>query len=516
MYLYDAKNKEKRRVFEYKLDGGLTNKSSDVSKIISMNNILNDNNGYISPREPFYVWDTENTLSSLGVINKKVYYASENKFYFDNKEIGYVSYARKQFINFKNNVLIFPDNKYYDTENNTFSTLQRSLNCKVNFILTDLGVNAIVSADSAVNLASTFKGGEGILIKSSTGNSQIDGYHYITGVDKSLGRLYFKNYEFGSSAISSCSCIIYNEVPKMSATALIGNRVFGVYKNKIYASKEGMPDTFCAFVGNDGSFLYECPYEENFTYCMEYKGYPLIFSSSAIYRIYGDGRDNFKLECVCGGGVDASDILSIAEIDGDVYYMSHGFLRRFSGGKSYKIDNIPYVGLIGAAGGECNGKYYLSAYDKNYVNRFFVYDTSSMSWYENSSLMISFFVKIDTKLYGISYSNAYLIGGYDEYVDGDGEGLIESYIELDDVWSNVDEIYPSRVLLRCYLQNGTNLKLEISYDGGKYERISDVSGEKYGMLTFNIPPKKCRICRLKIYGKGYFILKNLYLECIIA
>lgn len=517
MYLEEYKSKMKKKLFEYDISNGLESVyNTSGRKIISMKNLSPTSYPCLSPRDPYYIWEMSYGITSLGVIDGHVYYTRSTAFFYDGKLIGAVSGGKKKFLNFASKVLIFPDNKCFDTQTMTLTNLSSSVETNIAFINSDLGVHAIKSENSSVNLANTFYAGQGILI-SGSGNSIVDGYHYITGVDKNSGLLYFNNYEFGSASIASVKCVITNEVPSMDSVCICHSRVWGVKGNKIYASKVDDPKAFCAF-GRDekDSYKYEYCDTDAFTYIAEYGGSPVVFSSSAIYKIYGDNANNYELDILSkSGGILAEDIGSVAEIDGELYYISHGRPVKFTGVKSVYIKSFPVGDVSKGVGAAKRGVYYLSCTDEYLDNRFFIYDTDSDSWYEQDALWISGFVAIDGNLYGLSSNEAYLLDfDKDAPTDTSHEGMVDSELVLDDVYDIGNMLYPARIIVRAQLGFGANISFEICYDGNlEWESINEIVGDGEGVYSILIPPKKCSSFKLRVKGKGYYCIKNIAVEC---
>ena len=520
MYLQTTKANEKRKLFEYLFSDGLGNEyNTSGRRIISMKNISHLTHPSLAPKDPYYTWNIEGNIQSLGVIDGKVYYTRGQNFYFDGVSVGEVLRGKKQFLNFKNQVLIFPDNMFYDVESNTFGNLQTSVDTTLKFINTSLGINSIKSASSSVKLTDSFYEGQGILI-SGTGNKSVDGYHYITGVDKTNGILYFKNYEFGSADISDTPCVIYNEIPVMDSVCICQNRIWGVAGNKVYASKTGDPRAFCAF-GKDGSDSFVCEHHDTdgFVFCMEYNGYPLIFSKSAIYKVYGDAAGNYELESICNrGGIDKNDILSVAQVDGEVFYLSYGEVVKFTGGKSERVASFPYKRMVNGVGCADRGAYYLSCNDENAENRLFVYNTQKDVWYEHEGVWINKTVRVNDALYGLSANKAYLLNIPSKYpTDTEHEGRVYSSVEFDDAFDLTENLYPDRIIVRGYTGTGGTLSFEILYDGDMiWQKIGEITDGFYGVYTLPISHRKCSSFKLRVNGLGYYCIKNLCVECVVG
>ena len=519
MRIEEYSGKKRSKVFDYNISGGLlSERNTHGRSIIEMKNISPRAYPCVESRRPYFIWEIENAISSLGSIDGVVYYTRDKIFYYGGHLMSSVSSGSKVFLNFNSRVLIFPDKKCFDPKTKKMIDLVSEKTMVVQFISSDLGVNAIKCGSGNVILTDHFYAGQGILI-SGSGNSIVDGYHYITGVDKTNGVLYFNNYEFGSAAISSCTCTVSNEIPDMDSVCICQNRVWGVKGNKVYASRVGDPKAFCAFNRKeDSSYVGEYFDTDGFTYIMEYEGSPLIFSNSAIYKVYGDNSDNYDIGVVCrGGGILADDTNSVAEVRGEVYYVSHGKVVKFTGVKSIPIESFPYDYVKSACGAARGGIYYISYSDQYMENFFLSYDTASDTWYKQGELWISKMITVKDALYGLSSIEAYLIDfDGDDPMDSEYEGRVESYVELDDVFYMGHSICPETLILRADVESDSTLEVKISYDGAfSWKNAGEINGERHGIIKLMLPQKRCDSFRLRIVGVGSYCIKNASVECSV-
>ena len=519
MRLQEYNGKRKTKIFEYDITGGLNSVcNTSGRKVVEMENLSHISYPCISPREPFHTWEINNPIESLGSIDNHIYHTSDGYWYCDKIVSGTATSGDKNFLNFNSKVLMFPDKKSLDPKARKVTPLVVTKTVTVVFINSDLGINAIKNSLSSINLADHYYPGQGILI-SGSGKSIVDGYHYITGVDKENGILYFNNYEFGTANINDTYCTITNEIPDMDSVCICQNRVWGVKGNTVYASKVGDPKSFCAFSRDgDCSYKFEYPDTDGFTYIMEYGGSPILFSKSAIYKIYGDNSKNYEIDIVYrGGGMLQKDVKSVAEIDNEVYYVSHGRVVKFTGVKSTPVDSFPYSDVSSACGGARDGVYYISYVTENMENIFLTYDVTSDSWYKQAEFWINRIVMIQDYLYGLSENKVYLMS-YNGTIPiySETEVDLKSYFVLDEVFDMGRSLYPERVILRADINFDSKLQLEICYDSSYFwETVGEVFGEKFGITYFSIPLKKCDSFKLRFSGTGPYCVKNVAVECMV-
>ena len=115
-----------------------TAKSPLLFKGINQNEIIEDieftdgrniepiNLPAISPREPMQVVKRVKNPQSMGVCHNFLVYCADGKFCFNGIEKGEVSPGIKQFVDYNNKVLIFPDKLVYDYLEDTFNDLEEA------------------------------------------------------------------------------------------------------------------------------------------------------------------------------------------------------------------------------------------------------------------------------------------------------------------------------------------------------------------------------------------------------
>lgn len=89
---------------------------------ISGQNISSNESPCLSPREPRETMNNLVAGTALGS-SKELYWVDGTSFVYDGVVKGTVTAGEKQFLNFNDFILIWPDKKYYDTAAGTFSTI---------------------------------------------------------------------------------------------------------------------------------------------------------------------------------------------------------------------------------------------------------------------------------------------------------------------------------------------------------------------------------------------------------
>ena len=209
-------------------------------------------------------------------------------------------------------------------------------------------------------------------------------------------------------------------------------------------------------------------------------------------------------------------------IDGALFYKSKGGVSAYTGALPNEIGtplNEQIGEYVAASAGACDGKYYLSVKDKDYIGTLFVYDTAKGLWHKEDNLFVDSFYTVPkhNALYCKNGDTLYLTDA-DKRTIGvivTKEDAIEWYAETGVIGcSAIDKKYVSRMSLRLSVGIGTRVYVFAEYDSsGVWELMATITGTRLGTFTFPIKPKRCDHFRLRISGtdecKIYSISKTL-------
>ncbi|MDD4565512.1 MAG: hypothetical protein PHE79_08600 [Eubacteriales bacterium] len=88
-----------------------------------MKNLCSDNAPAASPRPPREIIATLTSPQTLSSANSKLIYVDGTDFKYDSTTKGTVTAGKKCMVDFNNNILIFPDKKYYSITNDVFGDI---------------------------------------------------------------------------------------------------------------------------------------------------------------------------------------------------------------------------------------------------------------------------------------------------------------------------------------------------------------------------------------------------------
>ena len=518
MYLKKGNGKERAARYEYNIFTGQKKPwKTGEGENISLYNISSDRYPQLSPRAKYAVNQTSHLLTSIGSAADELYYTTSNGFYYSGTLFGSVSFTQKHFLNFQKMILIFPDKKYFDTDNNRLGNLVIGTGA-VSILVSSTkrlsenpGLNTLTGIDG-VKLSDYFESGDGVYI---SGGSIIDGSYTVRGTDNESGALYFDDGQFGEGDGFSADVTLSNGVPDGGAMCVCQNRVWTYSGNRIFASAPGDPFIWRRYDGDENScFFAESGEFESFTYCTEMEGYPVFFTPSGIYKVYGDCPANYCLSrCATYGGMSAFEHYSAAYVGSDLMYLSDGKVMRFSGGKPEADESFPGIGANGGVGGSDGERYYLSAQISSGQSVLYVYDMYSGKWQQYSELGFQGFARCGNAFYGITESDIVILktSGFlpSDFTE---EGAVTSTAEFSDVYFD-SPVYPYR--LGAVLETGTDGEVDFSlmYDGnGEWYDSGEVGGNFKGMKLFDFVPVRCDSWRLKVQGSGNYAIKKIWVD----
>ena len=308
-------------------------------------------------------------------------------------------------------------------------------------------------------------------------------------------------------------------VPDLDFLTECDNRVWGCSskENVIYACKLGDPtnwfsyrgiaaDSYAVTVGSDGPFTGAAT-------CM---GYALFFKENTLHKLYGSKPSDFQLSSLRCRGVAKNAARSLCVLNETLYYLSSDGVMAWDGSIPTKVSAALDAGRLSnvkeAVGGALDGRYYLHLVRDDAV-RLLVYDTERGLWHEEdvcSAEMAStggqLYLWDGSTLWAADPSRdaaGQRAAGVEPAVDF---ALVSGDLGLD----SPEERYLTRLTLRLDAACESRLTLEVSYDGGPWEKAADLTLEgtrRNCDLLF--VPRRCASLRLRLQGRGQITLRSL-------
>ncbi|MEE0896396.1 MAG: hypothetical protein U0L88_02040 [Acutalibacteraceae bacterium] len=318
--------------------------------------------------------------------------------------------------------------------------------------------------------------------------------------------LYYTDREISLSETSYSKVTIERTVPDLSFAFCHDNRLWGVEKDKIYASKLGDPFNFTDYsLIADASWTVGIASSGPFTGGIAYNGYPTFFKEDRIIRVSGNYPSQYSTyETADVPGVAKGSGKSLAICNGYLYYLSPEGVCAYSGSYPTVIGEDIGEVLSYGCGGAGSDKYYLEA-SANEVLAVYVYDTRVRAWLKEEKLDAAGFTDIGRDLYVLTEDGIFLLDS--EKQIGDAEADFESFTEFAPIYDgHLTKKGLSKLHISLEVAEGANVAISISYDNGEWIKVKDISSTK--RQTFNIPLtiRRCGTYRIKFEGKGHYII----------
>ncbi len=295
---------------------------------------------------------------------------------------------------------------------------------------------------------------------------------------------------------------IRREVPEMSHLCQWNNRLWGLGGDSIYACWLGDPKIWYNYDGS-GSCCWSVQVGSpgDFTGAVSYGGYPLFFKEDRIYRLYGTKPSNFQLFETETLGCERGCEKSFAVVGQTLYYKSRAGFVAYNGGVPRRIDRV--LGTErrwGAVAGTDGRKYFVSCRGGEGWS-LMVYDPAQGLWHREDDSEARDFVWHEGGLYMRRGEELWLLTG-DGTPAGEPETGMESCCEFaDSPGSGGGKIAPRRLHLR--VESEGELNAWIQYDSsGRWEKGASVKGERKGLQTMELIPRRCDHYRLRLEAKG--------------
>jgi hypothetical protein len=318
--------------------------------------------------------------------------------------------------------------------------------------------------------------------------------------------LFYTDREISLNETSYSKVTIERAVPDLSFAFCHDNRLWGVEKDKIYASKLGDPFNFTDYSTiADASWTVGIASSGPFTGGIAYNGYPTFFKEDRIIRVSGNYPSQYSTyETADVPGVAKGSSKSLAICNGYLYYLSPEGVCAYSG--SYPTVIGEDIGEVlsygyGGAGGD---KYYLEA-SANEVLAVYVYDTRVRAWLKEEKLDAAGFTDIGRDLYALTEGGIYLLDS--EKVTGDAEADFESFTEFAPIYDgHLTKKGLSKLHISLEASEGAMVTVYISYDGSEWIKAKEISSSKRQNYNIPLTIRRCGYYRIRIEGKGNYII----------
>lgn len=492
---------------------------------------------------------------------EKLAWVEGTRFYYNGSYRGDVEAGEKQFASIGAYLLIFPDKKYFNTEDMTFGSLEATFQTVGNTTITLVDSSFAAYGDYTVSATAPEEAQDGDLwldsadtphalkrFSSSSGAWFSVGTTYVKIASPGIGAQFEKydgvtlsgfaepslNGDFtlygaandylvvaaviDSAMTQSAQISVSRTVPSMDFVVGHENRVWGASseKHEIYASKLGDPKNFHCFMGiSTDSYAATIGSDGDFTGACSHLGYVLFFKENTIHKVYGNRPANFQITETNARGVEKGSEKSLCTVQETLYYKSPGGICAYDGGLPRDI-SLPLGGVQykNACGGVFRSKYYLSMQDKEDTWHLFVYDPVRQMFLREDNLHVSYFASLSGELYCIDKTDNTLksIGGTTALYDDDGapfsaeaslEESVSWYAQTGDLmYHHLGARSLQRLLIRFSCAAQSTFSVSLSYDGGEWETVFSAENKQKRAYFLPIVPHRCDRLRMRFSGTG--------------
>lgn len=418
--------------------------------------------------------------------------------------VGQVTAGKKQTVTVGKYIIIFPDKKYYDTDEGVWGDMETSWEATGSLSFTD-------SAITTTGEDFPFREGDAVTISGCTTNPANNKTVIIRGVEGQTLSFYENTFTAGEEegAVS-----IKREVPDLDFICESNYRLWGTMGDSIYGSKYGDPFNFQVFDGLSGdSYYIQVASEGEFTGCAAYSSHICFFKENTLHKLYGSKPSNFQLVTSQAYGVQAGCEKSICAMNETLFYKGVGGVYAYTGGVpeliSTKFGTVKFSEACAATDGE---RYYISMRSGADWG-LYVYDVRRDLWLREDSLHC-----VDMAFHE----------GYVYLLEADGALYkVDSEASREDIeWSatlcpftetmNERKGY-SKFHLRLELAAGAWLIVEIKRDKApRWEKVFVTHKEKARTVSIPIIPARCDCVEIRLRGKGECMPRTLIREFFVG
>lgn len=308
-------------------------------------------------------------------------------------------------------------------------------------------------------------------------------------------------------------------VPDMDYVISSANRLWGCKNgtvdgknvNEIYVSALGDAKNWNRFDGiASDSYAVSIGEPGSFTGAAVFSGTPVFFKERCAVKIYGNAPSNYETVTVPLDGIEKGSSFSAVNAGGVLFYKGRRGIFAYSGGYPTLISRpLGDTFYKNAAGGEINGRYYVSMDDADGNPSLFVYDTETGTWHREDGTRAVCFVRSEKKLFMIC-------DGEIRWVEAEqsGEDIFEWSCETGLIGTSMpDGKFYSRLRLRADVPSGAYIDIGVETDSsGHFEIAGRFTSTGTNRCEVPIIPITCDHIRIRLSGRGHVKVYSITLD----
>lgn len=475
--------------------------------------------------------------------------------------INNLSPGEKQLVSMGAYVVIFPDKKYYNTENpEDYGGLEADWSvtgevvyqpCDVDGVPYENVVIGTVAPDTPTNgvfwidtntrtamiysssmgtwtevptvytrvtfpsfghLPALFREGDGVQI-SGLLFDDLNGTKYLYGIggDEQTTNDYVVLVGLVNGTVTAQGTVtIQRKLPDMDFVIECQNRLWGCFYgntggvnvNEIYCSALGDFKNWRQYQGlSTDSWAASVGTDGQWTGAVNYLGHPTFFKENHVHTVTVSSVGAHRLDETPCRGVQRGSSKSLQVVGETLYYKSRTDVCAWQGGFPTSVSAaLGETRYYNAVGGAFGAKYYLSMQDEDGDWHLFVYDTQKGLWIREDDLHALCFAKVNDELWCIDSDGTLLamLG-----TEGQRES-IEWAMETGLLYYEYpDRKYLSRYDIRLRMHANSTAKIWMEYDSsGEWVESGTIHRNGTGTVVIPIRPHRCDHLRMKLTGTG--------------
>lgn len=437
---------------------------------------------------------------------EKLLVVDGKKVIYDSKEVGTVTEGEKVIASVNTKILIFPDKKYYDVEEEKFGDMEASITAtKSQVDWTESSLKMTGKGD----LTEVFAAGQGVEISGSSieGNNKT-----IVLQEVSEDTLTFLPYSFLEETEKN-SVTVSRNIPDLTCICESANRLWGSDGKTIWASAQADPLSFYKYSGiSTDSYTVEVGTDGSFTGCISYGSNVLFFKENTLHKVLGSEPSEYRVYDYTIPGVQAGSQKSMVVINELLFYKGTAGIYSYNGSSPSLIsENFGIRRFKNADAGTDGTKYYISMQDEDSEEwSLFVFDPQTGIWLREDDTHVIDFARQDTVLHFLNAADGDV---YTVEQDDSEEGRFPwsaTFIPFDDAAYGKKGY--SKLWIKMELEPGAWVKAEISEDAKPFRIVGIWSNEHTQSVIAPVFPERCDTFRLRLSGLGRCIVKNIVRE----
>lgn len=427
--------------------------------------------------------------------------------YYKDEKIGTVTEGKKQMAALGKYVVIFPDKKYYDTEEKKFASMEEVYTSKagqITFAATSSDPDDPIKYATITTTGAdfNFKKGDAVEITGCTVNPENNKTLVIREVENKVLKFYENSFTSGKE---TAAITIKRSVPDLEFVCESNYRLWGCAKNTIYSSKYGDPLNFQVFDGlTSDSYYIDVSSDGNFTGCIPFTSFICFFKEDVVHKIYGTKPSNFQVLTSNVFGVQAGCERSMCVVNETLYYLGRNGVYSYTGGVPELISqNFGTKRFINGCAGSDGNKYYISM-SSGPETAIYTYDIEKGIWLKEDKVSVIDFADIEGELYYIDEQGwQYKVADDNTYEVIKWSATFCPFTEL----INERKGY-SKLNFRIELAQSAWLKIEVKTDNNLWQTVYTTHNEYAKTINIPIYPNRCDKFKVRLSGEGSCVIQS--------